>query len=69
VTDNDELVRQDLSLIFEVVKNKLAAFFVSERAKGNLSKRADAERMAELLHCLDPGRYADGQDKKEQRNS
>src|SRR6516162_6319731 len=28
VTDNDELVRQDLSLIFEVIKNKLAAFFV-----------------------------------------
>ncbi len=48
VTDNDELVRQDLSLIFEVVKNKLAAFFVRERAKGNLIKRADAERMADF---------------------
>jgi len=48
VTDNDELVRQDLSLIFEVVKNKLAAFFVSERAKGNLIKRADAEHMADF---------------------
>jgi len=48
VTDNDELVRQDLSLIFEVVKNKLAAFFVREKAKGNLTKRADAERMADF---------------------
>jgi TetR/AcrR family transcriptional repressor of nem operon len=48
VTDNDELVRQDLSLIFEVVKNKLAAFFVREKAKGNLVKRADPEHMAEF---------------------
>jgi TetR/AcrR family transcriptional repressor of nem operon len=48
VTDNDELVRQDLSLIFEVVKNKLAAFFVKEKAKGNLIKRADPEHMAEF---------------------
>jgi len=28
-TQNDELIRQDVSLIFEVVKNKLAAFFLS----------------------------------------
>jgi TetR/AcrR family transcriptional regulator, transcriptional repressor for nem operon len=48
VTDNDELVRQDLSLIFEVVKNKLAAFFVKEKAKGNLIKRAEPEHMAEF---------------------
>jgi len=48
VTDNDELVRQDLSLIFEVIKNKLAAFFIRESARGNLSKGADAERMADF---------------------
>ena len=48
VTDNDELVRQDLSLIFEVIKNKLAAFFVGEKAKGNLTKRADAEVIADF---------------------
>jgi TetR/AcrR family transcriptional regulator, transcriptional repressor for nem operon len=48
VTDNDELIRQDLSLIFEVIKNKMAAFFVSEKAKGRLAKRANAERMADF---------------------
>jgi len=48
VTENDELIRQDLSLIFEVIKNRLAAFFVKERAIGRLAKRADAERMAEF---------------------
>jgi AcrR family transcriptional regulator len=48
VTNDDELVRQDLSLIFEVIKNKLASFFVREKANGNLTKRADAERMADF---------------------
>jgi TetR/AcrR family transcriptional regulator, transcriptional repressor for nem operon len=48
LTENDELTRQDLSLIFEVVKNKLAAFFIKEKAKGRLSKRANEERMADF---------------------
>jgi TetR/AcrR family transcriptional regulator, transcriptional repressor for nem operon len=48
VNDNDELVRQDLSLIFEVIKNKLSAFFVREKAKGRLAKHANAERMADF---------------------
>jgi TetR/AcrR family transcriptional regulator, transcriptional repressor for nem operon len=48
VTDSDELVRQDLNLIFEVVKNKLAAFFVKEKAKGKLAKQADAGRLADF---------------------
>jgi len=48
VTDNDELVRQDLSLIFEVIKNKLAAFFLREKAKGKIVKQADPESMADF---------------------
>lgn len=48
VSDDDELVRQDLSLIFEVIKNKLAAFFVREKAKGSLVKRADPEHLADF---------------------
>jgi len=48
VTANDELVRQDLNLIFEVVKNKLVAFFAREKAKGNFGKPADPERMADF---------------------
>lgn len=48
ITDNDELVRQDLNLIFEVVRNKLAAFFVKEKAKGGLSRDANEERMADF---------------------
>jgi len=48
VTVNDELIRQDLSLIFEVMKNKLAAFFIRERSKERLARTAEPERMADF---------------------
>ena len=48
VTLNDELIRQDVSFIFEVIKNKLAAFFIQEKAKGRLAKQADEQRMADF---------------------
>src|SRR5215510_2289194 len=46
VTEHDELIRQDVSLIFEVVKNKFAAFFIREKAKGKLSGEIDEEQLA-----------------------
>ena len=64
VTEKDELIRQDLSLIFEVVKNKLAAFFVSEKAKGGLMKRANPERMAEFCIASMQGAMLMGKIKK-----
>jgi hypothetical protein len=48
VTENDELIRQDLSLIFEVVKNKLTAFFIKEKAKGRLVEKTNAEELADF---------------------
>lgn len=48
VTPNDELLRQDVCLIFEVIKHKLAAFFVKEKAKGRLVKRAEPDRLADF---------------------
>lgn len=46
VTEHDELIRQDVSLIFEVIKNKLAAFFIREKAKGQLSDDVDEAQLA-----------------------
>lgn len=48
VTENDELIRQDVSLIFEVVKGKLAAFFVREKAKKRLARQASPENLADF---------------------
>ena len=50
VTADDELVRQDLTLIFEVVRNKLAAFFIREKAAGRLEPRAREHELADF--CL-----------------
>src|SRR6266849_6186099 len=67
VTDKDELVRQDLSLIFEVIKNKLAAFFVREKAKGRLAKQANAERMADFCIASIQGAMLMGKIKRSSR--
>jgi TetR/AcrR family transcriptional repressor of nem operon len=67
VTENDELVRQDLSLIFEVVKNKLAAFFIREKAKGSLARRADPERMADFCIASMQGAMLMGKIKRSSR--
>ena len=68
VTENDELVRQDLSLIFEVIKNKLAAFFVKEQAKSRLPSRADPERMADFCIAAIQGAMLIGKIKRSSRS-
>ncbi len=50
VTENDELVRQDLSLIFEVVKAKVAGFFIKEKASGRLAPDVREDQLADF--CL-----------------
>jgi AcrR family transcriptional regulator len=48
VTENEELIRQDLSLLFEVVKHKLAAFFIKEKAKGQLAPEVNEDQLADF---------------------
>ena len=48
VTENDELIRQDLNLIFELIQHRLAAFFIKEQAHGRLAKHANAEGLADF---------------------
>jgi hypothetical protein len=48
VTENDELIRQDLCLIFEVVRRKLSAFFVKQKAKGAILKTTDVGALADF---------------------
>jgi AcrR family transcriptional regulator len=55
ITDNDELIRQDLSLIFEVIRNKLASFFIKEKAKGRLVEEANADSMADFCIAMIQG--------------
>ena len=66
-TVNDELIRQDVSLIFEVIKNKLASFFVKEKAKGKLAKQAEPERMADFCIATIQGGMLLGKIKRDSR--
>ena len=67
VTENDELIRQDLNLIFEVMKSKIAAFFLKEKGKGRLAKQADAEKMADFCIATIQGAMLMGKIKRSSR--
>jgi AcrR family transcriptional regulator len=66
VTENDELIRQDLSLIFEVVKSKIAKFFVKEKASGRLMPDAREDELADFCVAMIQGAMLLG---KVKRNS
>ena len=67
LTENDELIRQDLSLIFEVVKNKLTAFFTKEKAKGAISPAADVDALADFCIATIQGAMLMGKIKRNSR--
>ncbi len=46
--DEDKLLRQDINLIFEAVKDFPKAFFIAEKARGKLSENADPDTMADM---------------------
>lgn len=48
VTDKDELVRQDLNLIFAIMRNKLTTFFATQKALGTLRAETREEQLAEF---------------------
>ncbi len=67
VTESDELIRQDLSLIFEVMRNKLATFFVMEKAKGRLVPEANEEHLADFCIASIQGAMLMGKIKRKSR--
>jgi TetR/AcrR family transcriptional regulator, transcriptional repressor for nem operon len=67
VTENDELIRQDLSLIFEFVRGKLAAFFIREKAKGRITKGVDEGQLADFCIAVAQGAMLLGKVKRDSR--
>jgi TetR/AcrR family transcriptional regulator, transcriptional repressor for nem operon len=66
-TENDELIRQDVSLILEVVKNKLATFFAKEKARARLVKKANEEELADFCIATIQGGMLMGKIKRDSR--
>src|SRR5258708_342001 len=67
LTEHDELIRYDVLLIFDLMKSKLATFFVREKAQGRLSAEADEERMAEFCIAALQGAMLLGKIKRDSR--
>ena len=65
VTDNDELIRQDLSLIFELVGNQLTAFFIREKAKGRLLDAVNERQLADFCMAVAQGAMLIGKVKRD----
>jgi len=59
--------RQGLDLIFEVVGDKLATFFIREKGQGRLSEDASEERMADFCLAAIQGAMLMGKVKRSSR--
>ena len=67
VGENDELVRQDISLLAEIMKNKLAAFFIREKAAGRLTQDANEDEFADFCFTTIQGALLIGKIKRDIR--
>jgi TetR/AcrR family transcriptional repressor of nem operon len=67
VKEKDELVRQDLQLIFELMKSNLAAFFIREKARGRMKKDANEEQLADFCIASVQGAMLMGKIKRNSR--
>jgi TetR/AcrR family transcriptional repressor of nem operon len=65
VTESDELIRQDISLIFELVRNQLAAFFIREKAKGLISEGVNEGQLADFCISVAQGAMLVGKVKRD----
>lgn len=60
-------VREDLSRIFELVKDRLAAFFAKEKSEARLAKNVSAELLADFCIATIQGAMLLGKVKKDSR--
>jgi len=68
LSEDDELIRYDVLLIFELMKNRLATFFIKEKAKGRLSPEAEEDRMADFCIATLEGAMLLGKIKRDSRS-
>lgn len=50
LTTNDELIRQDIKMLFDFMKGGVSTFFHKMKAKGELNKKVDPDALAD--YCL-----------------
>ena len=62
---HERAVREDLSRIFELVKDRLAAFFTKEKSEGRLAENASAELLADFCIATIQGAMLVGKVRKD----
>ncbi len=65
LTPDQELIRQDINLIFEFTKNSLSRFFHGLKVKGKLKKSADPDALADFCFSTMQGGMITSKIKKE----
>lgn len=55
VTENDEMIRVDVTRIFDVIRSRLVAFFIKEKALGRLLPTADETGLADFCIAVAQG--------------
>ncbi|MCA9406752.1 MAG: TetR/AcrR family transcriptional regulator [Candidatus Omnitrophica bacterium] len=55
LTDSNELIRQDINLIFEYIRNALARLFLNLKAQGELVDTADPDQLADFCVAIMQG--------------
>ena len=65
LTEDQELIRQDIHLIFEFTKNTLSKLFHSLKAKGKLKKSADPDALADFCFSVMQGGMISSKIRKE----
>ena len=64
ITQTDEPIRRDLAHLFDIVKSKLRAFFITEKALGRLIDDANEDRLADFCIAAVQGAMLMGKIKK-----
>ena len=67
LTEEDETIRQDLNLVFEAVKERIATFLKKEKSKARLLPTADEEQLAHLYVATMQGAMLIGKVRRDSR--
>ena len=67
LTDKDEAIREELKLVFEALKERIATFLEKEKSEGRVLRTTDQEQLAELCVATMQGAMLIGKTRRSSR--
>ena len=68
LAEKDDPIRQDLSLVFEALRTRIAVFLRKQKKKGHLSQTAEEEQLSEFCVAVVQGAMLIGKVRRESRS-